>query len=77
MSKKTTYTDEPIGEFRVVKDFLPRPEELVFKENNVKVTLSLSKESVDFFKEQAKRNRTQYQKMIRRLLDLYVMNQKV
>ena len=76
MSKKTTYTDEPIGKFRVVKDFLPRPEELVFKEDNVKVTLSLSKESVDFFKEQAKMNRTQYQKMIRRLLDLYVMNQK-
>lgn len=76
MKRKGEYSDEPIGKLRVVKDFLPEPEELVFKENNVKVTLSLSKESVDFFKEQAKRNRTQYQKMIRRLLDLYVINQK-
>lgn len=70
------YSDEPIGRVRIVKDFLPRPEELVFKEDNVKVTLSLSRESVDFFKEEAKRNRTQYQKMIRRLLDIYVINQR-
>ncbi len=76
MKRKEEYSDEPIGRLRVVKDFLPRPEDLVFKENNVKVTLSLSKESVDFFKEQARQNRTQYQKMIRRLLDLYVTNQK-
>lgn len=76
MKKKTQYSDEPIGKIRIVKDFLPRPEELVFREDNVKVTLSLSRQSVDFFKEQARKNRTQYQKMIRRLLDVYVMNQK-
>jgi predicted DNA binding CopG/RHH family protein len=76
MNKQIKYTNEPIGKIKLVKDFLPAPEELVFREDNVKVTLSLSKESVDFFKEQARRNRTQYQKMIRRLLDLYVMNQK-
>lgn len=76
MRKKGAYSNEPIGEVRVVKDFLPRPEDLVFREDNVKVTLSLSRESVDFFKEEARKNRTQYQKMIRRLLDLYVINQK-
>jgi predicted DNA binding CopG/RHH family protein len=76
MRKKITYSDEPLGKLRVIKDFLPRPEELVFKEDNVKVTLSLSRESVDFFKEQANKNRTQYQKMIRRLLDIYVANQR-
>jgi predicted DNA binding CopG/RHH family protein len=76
MNKQIKHTNEPIGKIKLVKDFLPAPEELVFREDNVKVTLSLSKESVDFFKEQAKRNRTQYQKMIRRLLDLYVINQK-
>ena len=76
MRKQINYTNEPIGKLKLVKDFLPSPEELVFREDNVKVTLSLSKESVDFFKEQAKKNRTQYQKMIRRLLDLYVINQK-
>lgn len=76
MKKKTIYTDEPIGKIKVVKDFLPKPEDLVFREDNVKVTLSLSRQSLDFFKEQAKLNRTQYQKMIRRLLDVYVNNQK-
>ncbi|MBL8180947.1 MAG: CopG family transcriptional regulator [Blastocatellia bacterium] len=76
MKKKTIYTDEPIGKIKVVKDFLPKPEDLVFREDNVKVTLSLSRQSLDFFKEQAKLNRTQYQKMIRRLLDVYVTNQK-
>jgi hypothetical protein len=31
----------------------------------------LSKSSIDFFKKEAKRNRTSYQKMIRQLIDLY------
>jgi predicted DNA binding CopG/RHH family protein len=46
--------------------------DLVFKEDQVKVTIGLSKSSVDFFKKEARRHHTQYQKMIRRLLDLYV-----
>jgi hypothetical protein len=40
---------------KVIKDFLPRPEDLVLKEDNVKVTLTLSKKSVDFFKHEAKK----------------------
>jgi hypothetical protein len=70
MSKKIKYTDEPISA-KVINDFLPRPENLVFREENVKVTLSLSKKSVDFFKEQAELNHTGYQTMIRALLDQY------
>jgi predicted DNA binding CopG/RHH family protein len=76
MRKATKYTDEPLGQIRVVKDFLPPPSELVFKEDTVKVTLGLSRRSVDFFKKQAKKHDTQYQKMIRRLLDLYVAKQQ-
>jgi predicted DNA binding CopG/RHH family protein len=72
MKKKIEYTDEPLGDLRVIKDFLPSPEQLAFKEENVKVTIALSKTSVDFFKREAKKHRTQYQKMIRRLIDLYV-----
>lgn len=72
MSKKTRYTNEPIGEPRVIRDFLPAPEELAFREEEVKVTISLSKKSVDFFKAEAARAQTQYQPMIRRLLDAYV-----
>lgn len=72
MSKKIRYDAGPIKEVQVVRDFLPAPADLVFKEEQVKVTIGLSKASVDFFKEEARRHHTQYQKMIRRLLDLYV-----
>jgi len=60
----------------VVRDFLPAPADLVFREDHVKVTIGLSRSSVDFFKEEARRHHTQYQKMIRRLLDLYVSQHK-
>ena len=76
MSAKTKYTDEPIGRLKVVSDFLPSPEELAFKEDTVKITISLSKESVEFFKQEAKKHRIQYQKMIRRLLDAYTQVHK-
>ncbi len=56
MSERIKYTDEPLGSLRVVPDFLPRPEDLVFRDEGVKVTISLSKRS---------------QRMIRRLLDAY------
>ena len=75
MKRKIKYTDEPMGKVKVVKDFLPSPEELAFKEETVKVTISLSKSSIEFFKNEAKRHHTQYQKMIRRLLDEYVSHQ--
>ena len=76
MNAKIKYTDEDIGEIRVVPDFLPSPEELAFKEDTVKVTISLSKSSVEFFKKEAKKHNTQYQKMIRRLLDAYSASQQ-
>ena len=71
MKSKVKYTDEPMGKLRVVDDFFPAPEELVFKEDNVKITMALSKSSVNFFKAEAKKHRTSYQAMIRRLVDLY------
>lgn len=72
MKSKIKYTDEPLGDLRVIDDFLPSPEELAFKEDNVKVTIALSKTSVNFFKREATKHHTQYQKMIRRLIDFYV-----
>jgi hypothetical protein len=72
MSAKTKYTNEPIGKYRVVPDFLPPPDQLVFRDEGVKVTIALSKRSVDFFKAHAAKNQTQYQRMIRQLLDAYV-----
>lgn len=73
MKNKITYTDEPMGKVRIMKDFLPSPEQLALKEEKVKVTISLSKTSLDFFKEQADLHQTAYQKMIRNLLDAYVV----
>jgi hypothetical protein len=29
--KSVRYTDEPIGEPKVIPDFLPKPEDLIFK----------------------------------------------
>jgi len=71
MKNQIRYTDEPLGEINLVQDFLPKPSELVKKEDTVKITLTLTKDSVDFFKKEAKQNHTQYQKMIRALLDRY------
>ena len=75
MKKKIVYTDEPMGDVEVVADFLPSPAELAFREDGVKVTLALSKSSVEFFKSEASKHHTQYQRMIRRLLDAYVESQ--
>ncbi|MBA4348891.1 MAG: CopG family transcriptional regulator [Thermodesulfovibrio sp.] len=71
MKSKIKYTDEPMGKLRVIKDFLPPPGQLVLKEENVKVTIALNKSSIEFFKREAQRYHISYQKMIRRLIDLY------
>jgi predicted DNA binding CopG/RHH family protein len=71
MKNKIKYTDEPMGELRIIKDFLPSPDQLVLREENVKITISLKKSSVDFFKKEAQRHRISYQKMIRRVIDWY------
>jgi hypothetical protein len=49
MTNKISYSDGPMGEVKVVDDFLPPPEELAFREETVKVTIALSKASVEFF----------------------------
>jgi len=71
MKKKIKYSNEKIGEIEVVKDFLPKPEDLVFKEDTVKITLNLSKSSIEFFKRLAQKHGSQYQKVIRNLIDSY------
>ena len=70
MSRKTDQ-DMPIGRLTRVKDILPPPSELVEPRQDIKVTLALTSRSLAFFKEQAKRNHTKYQRMIRELVDKY------
>lgn len=76
MSGKTRYTDEPLGKLEVIADFLPSPAELAYRDEAVKITLSLSRKSVEFFKSEAAKHHTQYQRMIRRLVDSYVESQQ-
>lgn len=71
MKKKIKYTNENISKVEVVRDFLPPPEELILKDNTIKITLNLSKSSVEIFKDLARKNNIQYQKVIRKLLDQY------
>lgn len=71
MKRTRKYTDESLGRLKVVEDFLPPPDQLVLKEDGVKVTISLSRKSVDFFKPHAAASRVPYQRMIRTLLDSY------
>jgi len=51
MSNRTVkYTAGEIGHVKAVKDFLPSPDALEPSDENVKVTLQLSRRSVDYFK---------------------------
>ncbi len=76
MKSRIKYSNEPI-EARVISDFLPSPEDLSLNEKKTKVTLTLTQKSLDFFKNAAKKHGASYQAMIRRLIDYYVVNQRV
>ena len=69
--KRKIDTDMPIGKVRLIKDFLPPPSELIFPSATTKVTIYLSKDSLAFFKKEAKKHRTKYQRMIRAVIDNY------
>lgn len=72
MKKCRKYKEEPIGKIKIVEDFLPKPKDLVLKkEETRKITISLTKSSIDFFKSEAVKNHTTYQTMIRVLVDKY------
>jgi len=75
-SKAVKYSAGEIGKVRVISDFLPPPDALVAREENVKVTIELSRRSVDYFKRAAKARRVPYQRMIRALVDAYAEKQK-
>ena len=78
MKKKTSYSKAPedialaITQSERIADFLPAPEKLLKKENSVKVTVSLSKDSINFLKNKAKKSNGSYQQMLRKIIDLYV-----
>lgn len=71
MRKNSRDENMPIGKLVRIPDFLPPPEELAVCEDTVKVTLSLKKSSVQFFKQKARQCHTKYQRMLRELVDRY------
>jgi hypothetical protein len=68
------YTDGPLSNPVIIEDNLPRPDQLVFTEEKIRVTINLNDSCVRFFKGEAKRYRTPYQKLIRSVLDTFVRN---
>jgi hypothetical protein len=70
--RETDHTDdqdEIVGELRPVSDVLPPPDRLVLRDEGVKVTRTLSRRSIAFFKQEAKRNRVPWQRMIQALVE--------
>jgi hypothetical protein len=43
------YTKGEIGKVKIIKDFVPHPSDLVLKDDNVRVTLSLSRWGIEVF----------------------------
>ena len=56
----------------VSKDFMPSPEELAKATKKIQVSIRLDRDTLEFFKEVAAENGTQYQPMINDLLREYV-----
>ena len=77
MKREVKYTDAPedindaLQSATRIEDFLPPPEQLIAKEETRKITIALSKRSVEFFKNAAKQNHIPYQQLIRKVLDNY------
>jgi predicted DNA binding CopG/RHH family protein len=71
MNRRTDYTDEPLQIGERVKDFLPPPSELVKREETVKVTLELTKRSIDLFKQQAQQDNIPYEYILQAIIDAY------
>ncbi len=74
-NRAAKYSAGEIGRVRIIEDFLPSPEELVPRDDKVKVTLSLSRRSLDYFKRESKKRRVPYQRMIRAVVDYYAEKQ--
>ena len=77
MKNKVKYNDAPeeihdaLLNAKEIDDFLPPQELLIAKGETKKITISLSKKSIDFFKSVSEENHVPYQQMIRKVLDNY------
>ena len=83
MKKQIKYSNAPkkmseiIINAETINDFLPAPDKLIFKEINDKITLSLTRSSIKFFKEKSAELGIPYQSMIKRVVDIYARKYQV
>lgn len=72
MKKEIVYTDEPMELGRDV-DILPSPEEMAAMIRTERATLTLTKATLDFFREKAAQENVSYTALIRNTLDAYTL----
>src|SRR3989338_7266847 len=75
MKKSIRDQNMPVGKLKRIQDDLPSPGELARSIQSIRITIVLNKSSVDYFKKQARRYHTKYQRMMREVLDRYVNRQ--
>jgi hypothetical protein len=74
---KHTEPDVEVGG-TIIKDFLPSPDQLAFREEaEPRITITMTKSTVDFFKREATKRGAKYQTMMRKLLDSYAQAHSV
>ena len=77
MKEPINYTDAPtdvdlsLDDPIIVKDFLPSPSELIRKTKKEKITIEIDQDSLDLFRQYAKRHNTKYQPMINGVINSY------
>jgi len=77
MTNKVNYTDAPteiaeaLENAGALEDFLPSPEQLIFKTEKEKITIAIDKNSLELFKKYAKKHGAKYQTMINGVLSSY------
>ena len=54
-----------------VEDFLPSPEEFIRKTKKEKITIAIDSDSLDLYKQYAKKHNAKYQSMINGVLSSY------
>lgn len=69
--EKTKDSNEPQGKLTSIPDFLPPPEELLPREETIKITVALDTKTLKFFKTYAKSAGLKYQRIIREVLKGY------
>ncbi len=59
-SAKIRYSDEPLARLKIVRDFPPPPEDLVFRDEGVKVTIAVSSAVSNSSRDEARRHDSPY-----------------